>query len=104
MKLTKKHLHMLIKEAVEQKRLAKAVQFLTSDDLSVVEQGVELAISMGYDVDLQGPSSGFKIKEYDIFTPNKDLYNAVTSLGKHVSAGPVDPENRLFVITIEVES
>ena len=103
MKLTKEYLHTLINEAVEQKRLAKLVNHLTSDDLSVVEQGVELAISMGYDVDLQGPSSGFKRKEYDIFTPNEELYNAVTSLGKHVSSGPVDPDNRLFVITIEVE-
>ena len=45
MKLTKEHLRTLIKEAVEQDRLANLVQFLTSDDLSVVEQGVELAIS-----------------------------------------------------------
>ena len=104
MKLTKEHLRTLIKEAVEQKRLAKLVNWLTSDDLSVVEQGVELAISKGYDIELRRTGSGFKRKEYDIFTPNKELYNAVTSLGKHVSAGPVDPENRLFVITIEVES
>ena len=104
MKLTKEHLHTLIKEAVEQDRLAKLVNWLTSDDLSVVEQGVELAISMGYDIELRRTGSGFKRKEYDIFTPNEELYSAVTSLGKHVSAGPVDPENRLFVITIEVDS
>ena len=84
--------------------LVKIGSLLTSDDLSVVEQGIELAISMGYDVELQRTSSGFRRKQYDIFTSNKILYNAVTSLDKHVSAGPVDPQNRLFVITIEVES
>ena len=103
MKLTKEHLHMLIKEAVEQKRLAKAVEFLTSDDLSVVEQGVELAISMGYKVELQRAPSGFRNKEYNIFTPSEELYNAITSLGKHKSAGLVPPENREFVITIRAQ-
>ena len=71
--------------------------------MSVVEQGIELAISMGYDVELQRTGSGFRRKEYDIFTSSEALYNAVTSLNKHVSAGPVDPQNRLFVITIEAE-
>ena len=104
MKLTKKHLHMLIKEAVEQDRLANLVNLLTSGDLSTVEHGVFLADTMGYDIELRRTGSGFKRKEYDIFTPNEELYNAVTSLGKHVSSGPVDPDNRLFVITIEVES
>ena len=84
--------------------LVKLGTLLTSDDLSNVEQGVELAISMGYDVELQRASSGFRKKQYDIFTSNKALYSAVTSLGNHISAGPVDPQNRLFVITIEVES
>jgi len=104
MKLTKEHLHTLIKEAVEQDRLATIVEFLTSDDLSVVEQGVELAISKGYKVELERASSGFANKEYTIFTPSKELYNAITSLGKHKSAGLVPPENREFAITIEVES
>ena len=104
MKLTKKHLHALIKEAAEQSRLANLAELLTSDDLSVVEQGVELAISKGYDVQLQGASSGFRKKEYDIFTSNKDLYNAIRKAKPKAPAGPVDPENRLFVITIEVES
>ena len=79
-------------------------EFLTSDDLGTVEHGVFLADTTGYDIELRRAGSGFKRKEYDIFTPNEELYNALTSLGKHVSAGPVDPENRLFVITIEVES
>lgn len=104
MKLTKKHLHALIKEAAEQNRLSNLAELLTSDDLGTVEHGVLLADTIGYDVELQRTGSGFRRKEYDIFTPNEELYNAVTSLGKHVSAGPVDPENRLFVITIEVES
>ena len=104
MKLTKEHLHTLIKEAVEQDRLAKLVNWLTSDDLSVVEQGVELAISMGYDVELQRASSGFTKKEYDIFTSNEDLYNAIRKAKPLAPSGPVDPDNRLFVITIEVES
>ncbi len=103
MKLTKEYLRTLIKEAVEQKRLAKLVNWLTSDDLSVVEQGVELAISMGYDVELQRASSGFTKKEYDIFTSNEDLYNAIRKAKPKAPAGPVDPQNRLFVITIEVE-
>ena len=103
MKLTKKHLHTLIKEAVEQERLYKIVPMLTSDDLSVVEQGVELAISMGYKVELQRAPSGFRNKEYNIFTPSEELYNAITSLGKHKSAGLVPPENREFVITIRAQ-
>ena len=104
MKLTKEHLHTLIKETVEQDRLGNLASLLTSNDLSNVEQGIFLADTMGYDIELKRTGSGFRKKQYDIFTSSKALYNAVTSLGKHVSAGPVDPENRLFVITIEVES
>ena len=83
--------------------LVKLGSLLTSDDLSNVEQGIELANTLGYDVELKRTGSGFRKKQYDIFTSNKALYSAVTSLDKHVSAGPVDPQNRLFVITIEVE-
>ena len=105
MKLTKEHLHTLIKEALEQDRLANVVQFLTSDDLSTVEQGVELAISKGYKVELQRASSGFENKEYTIFTPNKELYNAITSLGVHQSAGlSIDtPKYKEFFITIRTQ-
>ena len=76
---------------------------LTSRDLSTVEQGIFLADTLGYDVELKRTGSGFRKKQYDLFTSSEALYSAVTSLGKHVSAGPVDPQNRLFVITIEVE-
>jgi len=95
---------MLIKEAVEHDRLAKLVNLLTSDDLSTVEHGVFLATNMGYDVELQGAGSGFRKKEYDIFTSNEELYNAIRKARPLAPSGPVDPENRLFAITIEVES
>ena len=100
------NVYLLIRKTLskQQARLANLAEFLTSDDLGTVEHGVFLADTTGYDIELRRAGSGFKRKEYDIFTPNEELYNAVTSLGKHVSAGPVDPENRLFVITIEVES
>ena len=102
MKLTKEHLHTLIKEAVEQDRLATIVEFLTSDDLSNVEQGVELAISKGYKVELERASSGFENKEYTIFTPSEELYNAITKVKPKAPAGlSIDtPKYKEFFITI----
>ena len=103
MKLTKKHLYKLIKEAVIQERLYKIIPMLTSGDLSTVKQGIELANAMGHEAELQRAPSGFRNKEYNIFTPSEELYNAITSLGKHKSAGLVPPENREFVITIRAQ-
>ena len=105
MKLTKEHLRTLIKEAVEQDRLANVVQFLTSDDLSTVEQGVELAISKGYKVELQRASSGFANKEYTIFTPSKELYNAIIKVKSKAPAGlSIDtPKYKEFFITMRIQ-
>ena len=90
---------MLIKEAVEQKRLYKIASMLASGDLSTVEQGIELANAMGHDAELQRASSGFRKKEYNIFTSSEELYHQLRLLGPY-SAGPVDLEGREFVITI----
>ena len=106
MKLTKEHLHTLIKEAVEQDRLANLAEFLTSDDLSNVEQGIDLAISMDYKVELQRASSGFENKEYTIFTSSKELYNAIRKVKPKAPAGlSIDtPKYKEFFITIRTQS
>lgn len=99
-------IYLLIRKTLseQQNRLTKLVNLLTSDDLGTVEHGVFLATNMGYDVELRRAGSGFRKKEYDIFTPNEELYNAIRNAKPLAPAGPVDPQNRLFVITIEVES
>ena len=100
MKLTKKHLYKLIKEAVIQERLYKILPMLTSRDLSTVEQGIELANAMGHEAELQRAPSGFRNKEYNIFTSSKKLYHLMKMVGLPFPAGPVDSEGREFVITI----
>ncbi len=56
------NVYLLIRKTLsrQQNRLAKLVNHLTSDDLSTVEQGVFLANTMGYDVELQRTASGFR--------------------------------------------
>ena len=105
MKLTKEHLHVLIKEAIEQDRLAKLVNHLTSDDLSTVEHGVFLADTMGYKAELQRASSGFANKEYTIFTPSEELYNAIRKVKPLAPAGlSIDtPKYKEFFITMRTQ-
>ena len=103
MKLTKKRLIKLIKEAVIQERLHKIMRMLISHDLSTAKQGIELANAMGHDAELVKLVNPKGAARYKILTSSKELYHLLTSIGSLDSYGPAGPDEEdpdKFSITI----